>query len=396
MPIRDFTSAGSARPNRVIPVLAALALLLVWTLNLGSIQPNRIVPGEGYGLLAALGGSGALIVTLGLLSAMLVALLPLPRRFAWLAILLALALAWLPSLLSILAAQHLPDNAPYARTSIGAAFWCLLFLLSLMLLEALDRLGSRRLPRLLLMAAIVSAWSVMFSADSLASLSLVREFQSRPEQFFGALSTHLALAFGAVACSLVIAFGLTLKMLVSPRWQRPILALVSFLQTIPSLAVFGLLIAPLSALSNHFPLLQELGIRGIGWAPAALALVAYSLLPMVRNNYVALTGIAPTLLNAGRGMGMSERQLFFKLKLPLALPLMIEGVRITTVQAIGLTAVAALVGAGGFGTFIFQGLGQAAMDLVLLGAIPTVVLALVADAALSLLAGAFKPANQAH
>jgi len=394
--IGSVAGTTNARPNRVIPVLAALALVLVWTLNLGSIQPNRIVPGEGFGLMAALGGSGALAITLGLLGAILLALLPLPRRFAWLAALLALSLAWLPVLLSVFAAQHLPSNAPYARTSIGAAFWCLLFLLSLMLLEVLDRLGSSRLTRLLLLAAIVGAWSIMFSADGLASLSLVREFQARPEQFFAALGTHLALAFGAVACSLVIAFGLTLKMLASPGWRRPVLALVSFMQTIPSLAVFGLLIAPLSALSNHFPLLQELGIHGIGWAPAALALVAYSLLPMVRNNYVALCGIAPTLLNAGRGMGMSERQLFFKLKLPLALPVMIEGVRITTVQAIGLTAVAALVGAGGFGTFIFQGLGQAAMDLVLLGALPTVMLALVADAALSLLASALKPSNPAH
>ncbi len=396
MPVRGSANAGNARPNRVIAVLAALSLLLVWTLNLGSIQPNRIAPGEGYGLLTALGTNGALLVTIGLLGVMLLALLPLSRRFTWLAAVLTLALAWLPVLLSVFAARHLPDNAPYARTSIGAAFWCLLFLLSLMLIETQDRLGSRRLPRLLLLTAIVCAWSVIFSTGGLVSLSLVREFQTRPEQFFDALGTHLALALGAVTCSLLIACGLTLKMLASPCWQRPILALVGFLQTIPSLALFGLLIAPLSALSNHFPLLQEFGIRGIGWAPAALALVAYSLLPMVRNNYVALTGIAPTLLNAGRGMGMSERQLFFKLKLPLALPVMIEGVRITTVQAIGLTAVAALVGAGGFGTFIFQGLGQAAMDLVLLGAIPTVILALVADAALSLLAGAVKPANQIH
>ncbi len=180
-------------------------------------------------------------------------------------------------------------------------------------------------------------------------------------------------------------------MIRSPAWQRPLLGAVSFLQTIPSLAVFGLLIAPLSALSSALPFLQDLGIRGIGWAPALLALIAYSLLPMVRNTFVAITEVPESLADAARGMGMNEHQVFYQLKLPLALPVMIEGVRITTIQAIGLTAVAALIGAGGFGGFIFQGLGQAAMNLVLLGALPTIALALLADALLTMLAASLKP-----
>jgi osmoprotectant transport system permease protein len=182
-------------------------------------------------------------------------------------------------------------------------------------------------------------------------------------------------------------------MIRSPGWQRPILGAVSFLQTIPSLAVFGLLIAPLGALASAFPVLQALGVRGIGWAPALLALVAYSLLPMVRNTFVALTDIPEHLTDAARGMGMTERQVFFQLKLPLAMPVIIEGLRITTIQAIGLTAVAALIGAGGFGDFIFQGLGQAAMDLVLLGALPTIALALLADALLTMLAASLRPTS---
>ena len=112
---------------------------------------------------------------------------------------------------------------------------------------------------------------------------------------------------------------------------------------------------------------------------------------MVRNTFVALTEVPESLADAARGMGMNEHQVFYQLKLPLALPVMIEGVRITTIQAIGLTAVAALIGAGGFGGFIFQGLGQAAMDLVLLGALPTIALALLADALLTMLAASLKP-----
>lgn len=381
--------------NRVIPALGALALALVWLLDFGTIQPNRIVPGTGHGLLAALGWSGAGLVTLVLAGCILLALLPIRRRYGILLALTAGAIALLPLLLEVFATRHLPENAPYARSSVGAGFWCLLFLLSMVLIEVLGRLRAGRLLQLALLAVIAGSWLAVLRSDGLASLSLVREFLARPGAFKQALWTHLALALGAVTFSAGLAFLLALKMIRTPAWQRPILGAVSFLQTIPSLAVFGLLIAPLGALSAAFPVLQSLGIRGIGWAPALLALIAYSLLPMVRNTFVALTEVPDNLVDAGRGMGMAQRQLFFQLKLPLALPVIIEGVRITTIQAIGLTAVAALIGAGGFGTFIFQGLGQAAMDLVLLGALPTIALALLADALLTMLASSLKKDSSA-
>ncbi|WP_113861795.1 ABC transporter permease [Marinobacter pelagius] len=378
-------------PNRVIPALGLLALALVWLLDVGTIQPNRIVPGTGHGLVSAVGWGGAALVTSTLAGSILLAFLNLRGRYLIQLALLGLSLALLPLLLDVFASRHLPEDSPFARSSIGAGFWCLLFFLFLMLIETLGRLGSRRGLELLLVVVIGGSWLIFLQSEGLESLSLVREFNARPAKFEQAFWTHLALAFGAVAISAVLAFGLALKMMRSPGWQRPILGLVSFLQTIPSLAVFGLLIAPLSALVAAFPVLETLGIRGIGWTPALLALVAYSLLPMVRNTFVALTEVPENLADAGRGMGMNERQLFFKLKLPLALPVIIEGVRITTIQAIGLTAVAALIGAGGFGSFIFQGLGQAAMDLVLLGALPTIALALLADAVFTMLAASLKP-----
>lgn len=378
-------------PNRVIPVLGVLALALVWLLDLGTIQPNRIVPGTGHGLFSAVGWIGAGLVTGILLATIVLSTLPLRRRYELLLGLIGLSLATMPLLLDVFAALHLPEGSPYARSSVGAGFWSLLFLLSLMLIETLGRLSARRWLQLMLLVFVGGSWLVFLRGEGLESLSLVREFNARPDKFQQALWTHLALALGAVAISAGLAFALALKMIRSPAWQRPLLGAVSFLQTIPSLAVFGLLIAPLSALSSALPFLQDLGIRGIGWAPALLALIAYSLLPMVRNTFVAITEVPESLADAARGMGMNEHQVFFQLKLPLALPVIIEGVRITTIQAIGLTAVAALIGAGGFGGFIFQGLGQAAMDLVLLGALPTIALALLADALLTMLAASLKP-----
>ena len=372
-------------------MLGVLALALVWLLDLGTIQPNRIVPGTGHGLFSAVGWTGAGLVTGILLATIVLSTLPLRRRYELLLGLIGLSLATMPLLLDVFAALHLPEGSPYARSSVGAGFWSLLFLLSLMLIETLGRLNARRWLQLMLLVFVGGSWLVFLRGEGLESLSLVREFNARPDKFQQALWTHLALALGAVAISAGLAFALALKMIRSPAWQRPLLGAVSFLQTIPSLAVFGLLIAPISALSSALPFLQDLGIRGIGWAPALLALIAYSLLPMVRNTFVAITEVPESLADAARGMGMNEHQVFFQLKLPLALPVIIEGVRITTIQAIGLTAVAALIGAGGFGGFIFQGLGQAAMDLVLLGALPTIALALLADALLTMLAASLKP-----
>lgn len=377
-------------PNRVIAVLGLLTLVLLWGLDFGVIQPNRIVAGTGYGITDAVGLAASIVLTVILLLVLMQAIRASRFRYELLCAVMMLLLTALPWGLAMFAERQLPGSSAYARIAPGAGFWSLLFLLTLMLAECVQRLGAGRRLWLISAALVVASWAVAITSGEIDSLSLLKEYATRPEQFREALADHLLLALSAVAISLVLAFALALVMIRRKSWRRPVFGVVSFLQTIPSLALFGLLIAPLSALSSAVPLLQQLGIRGIGWAPALLALIAYSLLPMVRNTFVALTDVPQALLEAGEGMGMNPRQLFFRVKLPLAMPVIIEGIRITTIQAIGLTAVAALIGAGGFGTFIFQGLGQAAMDLVLLGALPTVLLALTADAVLSALAKAMR------
>lgn len=373
-------------PNRVILVLGAIALLLFCSLDFGTIQPNRIVEGTPYGALDALGWGGFALVTLLLAVTLVAAVLALPGRYWVILVSVVLLLMVLPWLFSGFLEDQLGERYPYGRGGFAAGFWSLLFLLALMLVEGLRQVGASAWLRLTAGVLVLLSWWRALEVEALAGLSLVMEFQTRPDQFQQALLDHLALTLGAVMVSLLLAVPLVLVMIRRVRWQRPVFALVSFLQTVPSLALFGLLIAPLSVLSANFPLLQQLGIRGIGWAPAMIALVAYSLLPMVRNLFVALAEVPADLLEAAEGMGMNRRQVFLRVQLPLALPVVIEGVRMTTIQATGLTAVAALVGAGGFGTFIFQGLGQAAMDLVLLGALPTVALALAADTLFTALA----------
>ena len=135
----------------------------------------------------------------------------------------------------------------------------------------------------------------------------------------------------------------------------------------------------MTKLSEELPILRALGVNGTGPAPAIVALTLYSLLPLVRGFYTGLSEVAMEVKDAAAAIGFSARQMFVEVELPLALPALLSGLRVVTIQAIGLASVAALIGAGGLGTFIFQGIGQYALDLVLMGALPVILLALLAN-----------------
>ncbi len=190
--------------------------------------------------------------------------------------------------------------------------------------------------------------------------------------------------------ALLIGMPLGLAALRRKQLEAPLFAVLNLLQTMPSIALFGLLLGPLSGLASAVPALGALGIGGVGPAPAIIALVLYALLPIARNTLAGIGGVAPAAVDAARGMGMTPAQIFRRVEVPLALPVLLAGLRIVTVQAIGLTIVAALIGAGGLGSFVFEGLGQYATDLVLLGALPAILLALAADFLLRLAAASLR------
>ena len=163
-------------------MLGVLALALSCLLDLGTAPANRIVPGTGGGRLAAVGWTGAGLVTGILLATIVLSTLPLRRRYELLLGLIGLSLATMPLLLDMFAALHLPEGSPYARSSVGAGFWSLLFLLSLMLIETLGRLEARRWLQLILLVFIGGSWIVLLRGEGLESLSLVREFNARPDK----------------------------------------------------------------------------------------------------------------------------------------------------------------------------------------------------------------------
>ncbi|QFT85167.1 Putative osmoprotectant uptake system permease protein YehY [Halomonas sp. THAF12] len=381
---KEAVNGDSPRTN-VVLVSLLLATLVAWSgLDAVSVAPNRIVPGQGHAAWDVAGWPGFLLSLVPMLAALALAWGPDRRRLRWALGLAVAMLAALPAWLALASARLVDADLPQARMGVGAGVWVALFLLLLALIELRTRLA---LPRtlgwslLLVPLASLAAWLTF----GLAPLALRQEFLARRDGFIAAIVEHLLLVGAAVGVSLVLGVLLALAMRRWARCRTLGFAVLNFLQTIPSLALFGLLLAPLAWLGAHVEWLAALGVSGIGAAPALLALVGYSLLPMVRNTFVALDEVDPGVIDAARGMGMSRGQVFRQVRLPLAAPVILEGIRITTVQAIGLTAVAALIGAGGLGTFIFQGLGQAAMDMVLLGALPILVMALIADALLGAL-----------
>ena len=272
-----------------------------------------------------------------------------------------------------------------ARVSLGGAFWIVLVASALAVAESLRRFRKTIWLHVLVGFGVVAVLAVLAARGWFNDLSLVHEWSIRREEYNLALLRHIVLVLFALA--LALAIGVPLGILASARPQRSgrIFSLLSLIQTVPSIALFGLLIGPLTMLSDWLPLLRSIGVRGIGFAPALIALTLYGLLPIARNTEAGLKSVPASAVDTARGMGMTPLQIMFWVQIPLGLPVLLAGLRIVTVQLIGLTVVAALIGAGGFGSFVFIGLGQTATDLVLLGALSAILLALAADILLRLL-----------
>lgn len=268
---------------------------------------------------------------------------------------------------------------PAARVSLGAAFWILGAVALLTMLNAMQRGGFSLWLRIVIGAAVALGFALMARLGVFSSLALAKEFTGRQAEFMQQLARHLGLVGAAVTFALIISVPLTALALRHAGARGSLFATLGVVQTIPSIALFGALIAPLSALSARFPALRDLGVAGTGPTPAIIALTLYSLPPLVRIFFTGFNEVAPDVKDAAIGLGFDRRRLFVAVELPLALPAVISGLRVVAIQAIGLAAVAALIGAGGLGVFVFQGIGQYALDLVLLGAIPIILLALAAD-----------------
>ncbi|MDP2708304.1 MAG: ABC transporter permease/substrate-binding protein, partial [Burkholderiales bacterium] len=204
----------------------------------------------------------------------------------------------------------------------------------------------------------------------------------RPEMLV-AIAQHVVLVLAATATAIAIGLPLGIVAARKPRLGAPLLAFTNIVQTVPSLAMFGFLVA--------VPL-----IGGVGARSALIVLILYGLLPVMRNTVAGIQGIDRAVRNAGVAMGMTARQLLLQVELPLAMPTIVAGVRVAAVVGVGAATIAAAIGAGGLGDFIFRGLSMTDPTVILAGAVPAALLALAVDAGLGWLERVLTPGTIRH
>lgn len=357
----------------VIAVLAAYGAFLAPFTN---FRANRIVPGEPRAILDALPGMAGPALLAVIVAAALVALFrtPLARRL----VAASIALAALAVLIGMAGTYLTPEGNTFARVAPASGFWVLVFAFTLLLADGLTRLDLSPLARVGVLAVAAFAVGLLLRSGAWDSLSILKEYFNRADSFWNEAAKHATLALGSLVGAVIAGIPLGVLCHRVEALRAGVLNVLNIIQTIPSIALFGILIAPLSWVALNVPGAAAFGIRGIGTAPAFIALFLYSLLPVVANTVVGLAGVPRAASDAADGMGMTSRQKLFGVEFPLAFPVILTGIRIVLVQNIGLATIAALIGGGGFGVFVFQGVGQTAMDLVLLGAVPTVALAFAA------------------
>lgn len=377
--------------NRVLLLLFLLTAVAV-ALPFVNFAPNRLISGEGRQLWAI--WPQAVWVLTGVGCALLTLCFVPGKKGAVCTLLLAELLVILMLWGAGKAATDLTvSSTPLARTSLGSGLWLGLALALLACSDAIRRITGHPLWRWLLHIQIAIVPLLLLSAGNFDDLSLLKEYANRQDVFDDALAQHLRLLFGTVVPALAIGVPLGIWCYFSTSRQGPVFTLLNVIQTIPSVALFGLLIAPLAGLVKAFPWLSSFGVAGTGMTPALIALVLYALLPLVRGVVAGLNQVPRDVLESARAMGMSTAQRFLHVQLPLALPVFLRSLRVVMVQTVGMAMIAALIGAGGFGALVFQGLLSSALDLVLLGVIPVIVLAVLIDALFDLVIALLKVTN---
>ena len=387
--------------NRVLLLLVATGIAAASGLAFLSYAPNRLLSGTGISLAQVVNAADGRFTAFALVATLVPALMVgagvfvRPTRATQFCV--ALTAAWLLAGLTWVAAEHAawlatssPNAQSIARTSFGGAFWILAALAWLAASDAISRLGLKSGWRLAANAAVILPVVTMIATGALNQLSLLKEYINRKDVFDAALLQHVQLVMTSLAFALLVGVPLGIASVRNGKIMRKLrpslFATLGIIQTIPSIALFGLLMAPLALLAASVPVLAEWGIKGVGVTPAVIALMLYSLLPVVRSSAAGLDQVPRPVVDAALGMGLSPRQIFWQVEVPLALPVLLAGLRVATVQIIGMAVVAALIGAGGFGAIMFQGLSGGALDLVLLGVVPVAAMALLVDGLLKAVA----------
>ncbi|MGV1784157.1 MULTISPECIES: ABC transporter permease [Agrobacterium] len=359
-------------PDKVGMLISCLLLYALAASPFMTFRANRIIQGETRTIFEALPVAAATLLVAIIIVAAFIAFFRFPARLKLAAALVGLAA--LAIFVGQAASALTPEGNSFARVSPASGFWLMFAGLALLAADCIARLQPKPTLRILLLLVATGTLAAVLTSGLWDDLSIIKEYNGRADIFWTEALRHVELAIGSLVAATLAGIPLGILCYKVERLRSGVLNALNIVQTIPSIALFGLLIAPLGWMAANVPGAAKIGIAGIGMAPAFVALFLYSLLPVVSNTVVGLSGVSQAVREAARGLGMTPLQRLLRVEFPLAMPVILTGIRIVLVQNIGLATIAALIGGGGFGVFVFQGIGQTAMDLVLLGTVPTVLL----------------------
>ena len=353
--------------------LAGLVLLgSSFGLPVGDFKINRIMRPLPVPLSQLIGTFGVILgVFIGLVAVWTLARSSssrIKRGIVW-------SIAFVPAILILGLSRFTPAGVDFnpeaARMALGAGTAGIF----MAVLLAITSQPSSRWPLVLSLALPIG----LAVTGQIPMIGIVKEYQNYQSTFNAEFIRHLTLALSSGVVAIVPGILMGYWAYRYPRTSEGLMGAVNLFQVAPTLSLLGLIMIPLSLLSKQFPVLKSLGISGIGFAPAFIVLTLYALMPIVANAYAAFKQLDPAVLESAKGMGLTSRQILRQVSLPLASPIILSGIRTAFTQNIGNAILAGLVGGGGFGAIIFLGLSQSASDLVLLGTLPVVIMALITE-----------------
>ncbi|GEP10127.1 ABC transporter permease subunit [Methylobacterium gnaphalii] len=358
-------------------VIAVAVAGVAGTLDMLRLAANRLVVGTPVGA-EIFGQSGWLIAGLSLLGGgFLGARSSRPAALAALVTFCA-ALMLLSLTLCTAASDLIAWQPPAARARLASGAWTALVLLTAATIWAAGRTGLRR-AGWFTAAGLTTAVLLVYRSGAYDGLSLAVEYRARAAAVQAALVQHVALSAAAVVLA-----AMSCALLYLWRAGRGAIKIaINGLQVVPAVALLGGLVALVSGVLAAIPGLRAVGLSALGAGPAILAIAAYLLLPFWRGLEGALRAAEPESVDAATAIGLTPRQILLELRLPIGTPILVGALRVASVQAIGLATLGALVGAGGLGGIVFDGMAQFAPDLILLGALPVIGLSLVVERGLS-------------
>lgn len=369
--------------GKKISILGALVLTLSFLLlSFAEYRPNRVLTGTNIGARELFGNGFFLLI---FLSITIIVLIIINHKKYKLMVGLAslLMMGLVLYLFGTAIVKETFNIIPNGRISLGIGFWSIFLGMEMVMNGCLKGDKKCILYRRLFYTILILMILIFLLSGHLDNLSIMKEFFNRSGTFFRQIRRHFSLSIFSVIAGLILGIPTGVLIYKERKIEGPILFIINLGQTIPTLSLLGIVMVPLTLLSQQNKFIKDIGISGVGFAPAFIVLVIYALFPVVHNTIAGLKMIDQDLLETATGLGMKNNQIFWKIQLPLSLPIILGGIRIAITQSIGNTILAGLIGGGGLGSIIFLGLAQAAPDLILLGVIPLIAMAFIMDSVIS-------------